>query len=103
MTSTEALEAHNQPAGGRAQFKWRNCFGDVVAAKFDLVIMDYWNKVAMPALSSAEAEVEHWANSDEGGACFVYSDRLDQRAITAWLRYLRWLSARLSGGSSRRF
>jgi hypothetical protein len=37
----------------------------------------------MPALNSAEAEVEHWANSEEAAACFVHSDRVDQRAVTA--------------------
>lgn len=76
-------EMHDQAAGGRVHFQWRNCFGDVIAGRFDVVIRDYWSKVVMPALSSAEAEVVYWANSDEGGACFVHSDRIDQRAITA--------------------
>ncbi|MRW83747.1 hypothetical protein GJ698_06520 [Pseudoduganella sp. FT26W] len=82
MSVSEVL-GHGQAADGRVQFQWRNCFGDVTATRFGLVIKEYWSKVARPALISAEAEVEHWASSDEGGACFVHSDRLDQRAITA--------------------
>jgi hypothetical protein len=27
----------------RVQFQWLNCYGDVIAHRFDRVILDYWN------------------------------------------------------------
>lgn len=81
--NVQVAEDINQTADGRAQFRWRNCYGDVIAYRYDLVVMDYWRKVAEPALRSAEEEVNHWASIDEGAACFVHANLVDQRAVTA--------------------
>lgn len=81
--SAQVTDDTNQAADGRAQFRWRNCYGDVIASRYDLVVMDYWRKVVEPALRSAEEEVKHWARIDEGGACFVHANLVDQRAVTA--------------------
>jgi hypothetical protein len=95
-------------------FKWRNCYGDVICHRFDAVVMAYWDKVALPALHHAEAEVAFWANNDEGGAVFVHDDVVNQQRVTAsamclslqsiWERQLRhyllscagWTDAKLT-------
>jgi hypothetical protein len=64
-------------------FKWRNCFADVICARFDAIAVAYWEKVALPALHHAETEVAFWANNDEGGAVFVHSEVVDQQLVTA--------------------
>lgn len=64
-------------------FKWRNCYGDVICARFDGVVRAYWEKVALPALQSAESEVQFWANSGNDADVFMYSDMLDQHLVTA--------------------
>ena len=71
-----------QPAD-RALFTWRNCYGDVIATRFDTTIRKYWDKIASPALKAAENEVAHWENSEEDSAVFVLSIVEDDLAITA--------------------
>jgi hypothetical protein len=99
---------------GLPHFKWRNCHGDVICNRFDAVITAYWDKVALPALHHAEAEVAFWANNNEGGAVFAYAEVVDQQLVTAsamclslqsiWERQLRayllscagWTDAKLT-------
>lgn len=67
----------------RAQFMWNNCYGDVVATRYNVTIRDYWDKIASPALAAAEEEVERWKKNDDESAVFVVSIVEDDLAITA--------------------
>ena len=95
-------------------FKWRNCHGDVICNRFDAVIIAYWERVALPSIVNAEAEVAFWASRSDGGAIFAHADVVDQQLVTAsamclslqsiWERQLRayllscagWANAKLT-------
>ncbi len=89
---------------------WPYCDADVYCGRYDTMVLDYWSKVALPALQHAQAEVEHWASSEQDTAPFVHMDRVGQYLVTAhamclsvqsvWERQLRAYLVRCAGWSN---
>ncbi|CAN7749325.1 hypothetical protein [Duganella sp. LjRoot269] len=69
----------------RAAFAWRNGPGEIASTKFEDQVLRYWRNVALPALASADIEVEQAlaATETDVSAVFVHTDRVDQHQVTA--------------------
>ncbi len=69
----------------RAAFVWRNSPGENASTKFEDQVLRYWRNVALPALVSADIEVEQAlaATETDVSAVFVHTDRVDQHQVTA--------------------
>ncbi|MYM92818.1 hypothetical protein [Duganella vulcania] len=94
---------------------WQNGPGEIVCARFDDQVRQYWRNVAQPALASADREVEMAlaATETDVSAVFEHADRVDQHQVTAlglgialqslWERQLRrYLCAYVQGDAAMR-
>ncbi|TDG02310.1 hypothetical protein E1N52_40390 [Paraburkholderia guartelaensis] len=57
--------------------RWINCLSDVHSSGNGLRVRAFLRDVVGPAFRSLDADVEKWANADDGGAEFAHADSQD--------------------------
>jgi hypothetical protein len=55
-------------------FRWKNCFADVLSARYASMAQAFLREVVEPALSALDRQITAWETSNEPGAPFIHAD-----------------------------